>query len=866
MRKALSIVLTLIISVNFAVSALAYEFPSSFWGVNTKYEEALSSRNYWNIITYGNQIISIMKNASEGYEKHANIIMAYKETGLAYAAIGDYDNALTAFTDLYTYARGCGNEFADYIKTAQNYILQYTPEIAVYTDGGSYTYYGAKNEKQNGVLFGICANGETRNKIKNESMVLTYQELGQSLLVTNTAVLKDAAASGCAVEFALNCPNEGDDIRNIYKKEAYLKEISDLFKKYSGVPVYLRFAAEFNNWSVLADADEFKEAFRYVSNYFKNRNTNVALVWSLNYASNWYVNPDDYYPGDEYVDWVGISLYAQKYFKGDKNQSEENEVIFKTGVNSDPVIMVKDIVEKYGDRKPIMLSESGCGHKLSTTGEDITDFALMRLREFYSYLPMVYPQIKLIAYFDWYVNASSEKYDYRLSSNSQLQNEYSKLIKGPRFIQGKYNNNTDYCYRRITNGAAVNSVFEVSCYAHLYGASVTGVNYYIDNQYVGTADTIPYSTFVDASEFAGNHTLKAVAAFDNGQTLISESAIYINNDSQNITVEISGDEVSFDQSPVVYKNRTMVPMRKIFEELGAVVSWDNATQTASGKKGDRTVKISVGKQTMYVNSKFVELDTVPIVLSGRTLVPVRAVAEGLGCDVDWDGNYNLVSITPKVFKWSEWDEDLPDYVNRDLYYIEERDEYRYRTREKDYFTLDYKTRGANYVDEDVSYGSWSDWQDSYISETDSVDVETRTESSPKRYHYAHYCTGNISDSDNRYKTSSKWWHDECKYHDLGWFDSPLSYSEDSTSDYAYYVDGKRYRCSNTCYRWYLIETSGGSYTQYRSRNIYRTYTYWEWEEWSRWSGWDEDEPEDYYWDDDTDIDIDERTVYRYKEK
>ena len=53
---------------------------------------------------------------------------------------------------------------------------------------------------------------------------------------------------------------------------------------------------------------------------------------------------------------------------------------------------------------------------------------------------------------------------------------------------------------------------------------------------------------------------------------------------------------------------------------------------------------------MYVNNKAIELDTAPFVLSERTLVPVRAVAEGLGCEVDWDGRYNLVSIMPKVFK------------------------------------------------------------------------------------------------------------------------------------------------------------------------------------------------------------------------
>ena len=63
------------------------------------------------------------------------------------------------------------------------------------------------------------------------------------------------------------------------------------------------------------------------------------------------------------------------------------------------------------------------------------------------------------------------------------------------------------------------------------------------------------------------------------------------------------------------------------------------------------------------------------------------------------------------------------------------------------------------------------------------------------------------------------WHDKCTYHDLEWFDEKLPYSEDSTSDYAYYVDGKKQRCSNAWYKRYLIETTSGNYTEYRSRDI-----------------------------------------------
>ncbi len=172
------------------------------------------------------------------------------------------------------------------------------------------------------------------------------------------------------------------------------------------------------------------------------------------------------------------------------------------------------------------------------------------------------------------------------------------------------------------------------------------------------------------------------------------------------------------------------------------------------------------------------------------------------------------------------------------------------------------TSAMNYVKTNISYGSWSNWQNERITPVEGkVEVETRTVSSPKKYHYVHWCTGNLSDSSKRYRTSSHKWCDEAIYHDLGWFDYPLPYSEDSTDDYAYIVDGVKQRCSNSCFRWYLVETSGGDYTQYRSRKITKTYVYWEWTDWSTYSTSNPYNRYGY-----SDIDVDERKMYRYKEK
>ena len=173
---------TVIILLFSTVASYAYNYPSSFWSVNSKYESALNSNNYADIIKYGKQEIGMISGTSDGYEKRNILVTRYNQVGLSYAALGDYDSSAYIFELLYNYAKPYDSEFYDYVKAAKARVEQYTSVMTMYTDNGASPYYGAKNEKRNGVLFGICSNGATRSKLKNESMVLTYQELGQSLL------------------------------------------------------------------------------------------------------------------------------------------------------------------------------------------------------------------------------------------------------------------------------------------------------------------------------------------------------------------------------------------------------------------------------------------------------------------------------------------------------------------------------------------------------------------------------------------------------------------------------------------------------------------------------------------------------------
>jgi hypothetical protein len=112
-----------------------------------------------------------------------------------------------------------------------------------------------------------------------------------------------------------------------------------------------------------------------------------------------------------------------------------------------------------------------------------------------------------------------------------------------------------------------------------------------------------------------------------------------------IGVLYNGRWINFDQPPILENGRTLVPVRAIFEAFGAELEWVEATQTVISRRGGITVILQIGNNTMYRNGVPIQLDVAPRLVGGRTLVPVRAVSEGFGMNVDWDGDREVVIIT-----------------------------------------------------------------------------------------------------------------------------------------------------------------------------------------------------------------------------
>ena len=116
--------------------------------------------------------------------------------------------------------------------------------------------------------------------------------------------------------------------------------------------------------------------------------------------------------------------------------------------------------------------------------------------------------------------------------------------------------------------------------------------------------------------------------------------------SQSISVTVDGSPVEFwGAKPVAAGGRVLVPLRGVFEKIGAFVDWVPETRTVVAQKGDIDVELTVGSPSAVINGKRVVLDTPAKILTGSTMVPLRFLGEALGADVRWDAGSRTVMIT-----------------------------------------------------------------------------------------------------------------------------------------------------------------------------------------------------------------------------
>ena len=108
---------------------------------------------------------------------------------------------------------------------------------------------------------------------------------------------------------------------------------------------------------------------------------------------------------------------------------------------------------------------------------------------------------------------------------------------------------------------------------------------------------------------------------------------------------IPAGSTALDVPPQIIGGRTMVPLRFVGDALGADVTWNGESRQVVYSTGDRRIVLTIDQNMVIVGNRTVEIDTPPMIVSGRTMVPIRFVSQWLGAAVRWNSAEGLVEIS-----------------------------------------------------------------------------------------------------------------------------------------------------------------------------------------------------------------------------
>jgi hypothetical protein len=120
------------------------------------------------------------------------------------------------------------------------------------------------------------------------------------------------------------------------------------------------------------------------------------------------------------------------------------------------------------------------------------------------------------------------------------------------------------------------------------------------------------------------------------------SSIALAQSSVSVTLNVS--PLNLNPAPLERAGRVFVPLRGVFEQLGASVVYDGGTINAQGR-GDRSVQLHIGSTQATVNGQPQTVDVAPFIVGASTYVPLRFVSQALGATVNYDASNRIVALS-----------------------------------------------------------------------------------------------------------------------------------------------------------------------------------------------------------------------------
>ena len=432
---------------------------------------------------------------------------------------GQFEKAMEEYNRAKTYAAAMGyDEIAYGLGLRIRAIDPMTSVYAATEDTSSVIRFGAKYEPKSGVYYGRIVTSDESDTHANDSITSIYVDMGASSGVNTIEkagyYIRKYDDGNHAIQINWNFYGEQACVEKINQGvfdkeiESGLKYLAN-YKTYA--PIFLRIGAEMNCWytssSNYMKPELYRAAYQRIAKKAREICPNVALIFSVNAASYWMADMRDFYPGDAYVDYIGVSAYSTYYgYPGelslDKTMDTECVQRF-LGKYSSMIGVLAEVTNAFPN-KPLMITESGCAYAGSSSSTALMQAAAQtHIRELYASAVMVYPQIKSIVYFD-----RNAGFQYSLKGNAQVLQAYNESVKNNPMLLTSVNDTADAVYSPFAKYRTSGGTMKLSAYFKSVNSTNLSVTYAVDGVNKATCTQYPFSCQVDTTGLKdGFHTL-----------------------------------------------------------------------------------------------------------------------------------------------------------------------------------------------------------------------------------------------------------------------------------------------------------------------------------------------------------------------
>lgn len=433
--------------------------------------------------------------------------------------------------------------------------------------------------------------------------------------------------------------------------------------KESGIPIFLRFANEMNDGSNPwgnKDPELYKEKFRLVANIMHKEAPNVVMCWAPN---DWPFNSSDkYYPGDDAVDWVGISCYPP--YTSNTKSKHSMKFTDKT----------KEIYDKYVDRKPIFLSEGAPIQNIEfQTEASVSYVASKEIKEFYDEVARRYPGIKAIFYWN-----NDEPWgairQCKLSNNPTALAAYKKAISSPFFLSEVGQKSPIY-FADVEKNTIAPENQKLSTFVAVNGRLDIGkVVYKLNGKYIGEAIGSPYEINYDFSNVEGQKITIDVDIYTTSDIYVTnkkmisqvtgnpqvKSTIEVKATPSKHSIKINGETAKVRGYGVEGYNYFILrdlayalkDTNSCFDvdydiENKKIVLTRNERYQGNFNSNEQLInnpQVSKNSQSILIDDKASSIMDAHLI-NGNNYFKLADLGKNIGFDLDWDGETQTIMIT-----------------------------------------------------------------------------------------------------------------------------------------------------------------------------------------------------------------------------